>query len=67
MSALTQWAIVAAIVLVSAAYAVRVLLPTSARQALARWLRARGQPRIARQFDGRSGCDACPNSAKPPG
>lgn len=63
MNAVAQWAIVAAIVLVAVAYAVRVLLPKSARQPLARWFRARGHDRLASQFEGAQGCDACRNSA----
>jgi hypothetical protein len=59
VSALTQWAIVAAIVVLCAAYALKVLLPKAARFAIARKFRAWGRPELAEQLEGGSGCDAC--------
>jgi hypothetical protein len=59
VSALTQWAIVALVVVLCAAYALKVLLPRAARLALAKKLRGWGRPELAAQFEAGSGCDAC--------
>ena len=59
-TALTQWSIVAIIVIVCAAYALRALLPASWRRALAARLRALGFSGIAdRLGGGETGCAAC--------
>lgn len=59
MSAVTQWAVVAAIVVLCAAYAVRALLPGGTRRRLAAWLRARGYGTVAGALAAPGGCDGC--------
>jgi hypothetical protein len=65
VSALTQWLIVGLIVVLSAAYAVKVLLPRAARLRLAGWLRARGRADLAAPFEAGTGCDACTQGTRP--
>lgn len=66
MSAALQWVLVAAIVLVAGAYALRALLPPTWRRGLAARLRARGNDALAARLDAGGGCDACPGAAAKP-
>lgn len=67
MSAPMQWAVVALIVVVCAAYALRALMPAAWRRALAGRLRAAGLPALAERLGaGDTGCAACSRNPAAP-
>lgn len=62
-SSAIQWVLVAAIVVVAGAYALRALMPPAWRRSLAARLRASGRESLAVRLDAGGGCDACPSNS----